>query len=655
MGGNRRKSGRIRALAAVLACGVCLSSDAELADALAAPVLEASEKYASWDAFYGKLFTLDADADDAWAQIAAISDFNRRRGELRGRMMLRIGGFPGRTPLNAKVTGSVRRNGYRVEKVLFESRPGMYVTANLYLPDGVRFQPPWPAAVELCGHSRIGKHAPKYRRLAVMSAKNGVAVLVVDPIGQGERMQSPEEDAEEASPVVNHLRAGVGATLLGRNLAAFELWDAMRALDYLDARPDLRHDGYGAMGNSGGGMQSVMLSALDGRIKATATSCYLSNLREQTRWRLLADSEQLIFAQLADGLNHVAYPLLGGNPVLMLGRSDDMIPYSGTLSTARLLREVGRNLGREGWYGFASSPGPHGYNELQMRRSVVFIVRRLRGETAVFDEPEFDETKQDFGPDERDAWVVPGGRVRSLDGFKSVYDYLNCDLDAALSGRTAVSRAELSGTVRGVADIDEGRVGARTVVSESALADGTKVVRTFYETSDGYRIPVVELVPQGAEGRQPLVLAIDGPRTNGAAIVRASGNRAIFIPDLCACGEIGAARHRFFCPHDDEETAKMLYLIGSSLVGRRAGELIALGKEAKRRFGKNPMVVATGRLAVPAAHAMAAEPGLFAGHEFIDPPPSWSQAVRMRAQSLYSTSVHGALLKYDWTDLCERR
>ena len=86
---------------------------------------------------------------------------------------------------------------------------------------------------------------------------------------------------------------------------------------------------------------------------------------------------------------------------------------------------------------------------------------------------------------------------------------------------------------------------------------------------------------------------------------------------------------------------------------RRAGELIVLGKEAKRRFGKNPTIVTTGRLAVAAAHAIAAEPGLFTDHEFIDPPLSWEQAVRKRAQSLYSTSVNGALLKYDWVDLCD--
>jgi hypothetical protein len=212
----------------------------------------------------------------------------------------------------------------------------------------------------------------------------------------------------------------------------------------------------------------------------------------------------------------------------------------------------------------------------------------------------------------------------------------------------------LAKVVRITADIDEGRVGERKIVSESQLSDGTRVSRVVYEISDGYRMPVVEIVPHGAEKHLPLIIAVDGSKTNCAAIVESNKERAIFIPDLCACGEIGAARHHYVSKNDDEETAKMLYLLGSSLVGRRAGELIALGKEAKRRFGKNPTVVTTGRLAVPAAHAIAAEPGLFTGHEFIDPPSSWEQSVRNREMSLYSTTVHGGLLHYDWVDLSGR-
>jgi hypothetical protein len=619
---------------------------------LAEGILDKSEKYASWSAFYKQLHSLDVDIDYNWLKADSIQKFDILRREQREKMTKRIGGFPERTPLNAKVIGIIQREGYRVEKIIFESRPGMFVTANLYLPDESRFPAPYPASIEVCGHSKAGKNAPKYQRVALLCAKNGVAVLVIDPIGQGERCQSSEEEpSQEGTPVKNHLRMGVNTILLGRGLAAFEIWDAMRALDYLDTRSDIRKDGYGSLGNSGGGTQSIMLAALDDRIKATATCCYLSNFRDQTMWRLLADSEQLIFSQLSDGFNHASYPLLSGNPVLMLARRNDMIPFSGTLDTARLLSEVGGNLGRKGYYSIIDAPGPHGYNEKLMRATSTFMAFKMRGENAVFDEPEFDATKQDFGPDATELWCVPDGRVMSMKGFKSVYSYLQDELDGVLSARVNRSKESTAKMVRTIADIDERRVRQRTVLSESQLTNGTRVIRTFYEVSDGYKMPVVEIIPLGSEQFSPIVIAADGGKTNSAELVKANVGKALFVADLCACGETGAPRHHYVCRYDDEETAKMLYLLGSSLVGRRAGELIALGKEALRRFGKNPAVITTGRLAVPAAHAIAAEPGLFARHEFVDPPTSWETSVRTRAMSLYSTAVHGGLLHYDWVDL----
>jgi len=641
--------------ALVFVCATVVSAGS-FENVLAESILGKENRYASWTAFYKQLHIRDADIDKAWANVSSTREFDAMRGAQRTKMIERIGGFPKRTPLNAKVCGVVKRDGYRVEKILFESRRGMYVTGNLYLPDESRFPAPHPAAIEVCGHSQDGKNAPKYQRVALLCAKNGVAVLVIDPVGQGERCQSPEEErSQKGTPVRNHLRMGVNAVLLGRSLAAFEIWDAVRALDYLDTRFDIRKDGYGSLGNSGGGTQSVMLSALDGRIKATATSCYLSNLRDQTMWRLLADSEQLIFGQLADGFNHASYPLIGGNPVLMLARRDDIIPFSGTLDTARLLTDVSSNLKCKGRFSFVDSPGPHGYNEKLMRETAVFMAQRMRNSQAVFDEHEFDASKQDFGPDVKDLLVVPDGRVQSLEGFKSVYSYLQDEMEIARASRVGFGPEKFARIVRTTADIDERRVGARTVVSESQLEDGTRTIRAFYEVSDGYRMPVVELIPDEAERFAPLVVAFDGSRTNCAEIVRANKGRSIFIPDLCACGEIGDARHHYVSLHDDEETAKILYLLGSSLVGRRAGELIALGKEAKRRFGKNPDIIAQGRLAVPAAHAMAAEPGLFTGHEFIDPPASWEDSVRTHAMTLYSMAVHGALLHYDWVDLAGKR
>ena len=144
-------------------------------------VLERGDELSSWSAIYNRVFDLDAAADDEWRAIGSVQEFDVRRQKLRERMIARIGGFPERTPLNAKVTGTMERKGYRIENVLFESRPGAYVTGNLYLPADVRFAPPYPAALELCGHSPLGKNAPKYQRVAMLAARSGVAVLVIDP------------------------------------------------------------------------------------------------------------------------------------------------------------------------------------------------------------------------------------------------------------------------------------------------------------------------------------------------------------------------------------------------------------------------------------------------------------------------------------------
>ena len=88
-----------------------------------------------------------------------------------------------------------QRDGYRVEKVIYESRPDHHVTANLYLPEG---KPPFPGVLVPCGHSANGKAAEAYQRACILMAKNGLAVLCYDPIGQGERVQLLDDDGKPA-------------------------------------------------------------------------------------------------------------------------------------------------------------------------------------------------------------------------------------------------------------------------------------------------------------------------------------------------------------------------------------------------------------------------------------------------------------------------
>ena len=168
----------------------------------------------------------------------------------------------------------------------------------------------------------------------------------------------------------------------------------------------------------------------------------------------------------------------------------------------------------------------------------------------------------------------------------------------------------------------------------------------------GYRIPSVEIEPKIVKGAPVLLVGdgLRGERMADAERLLAEG-RPVMLADVTATGEIGKSRHRYGNPHEDEEIAKMLYLLGSSLVGRRAGDIIALAKSLNARFGGRSDVVARGRTAVAAAHAFAAARDAIGSVKLVDPPVSWAESVRTRAFYDYAAAVHGGLLRYDWTDL----
>ena len=131
-----------------------------------------------------------------------------------------LGGLPERTPLNPRVTGMIRRDGYRVEKVIYESQPKHFVTALLFVPEKAVFKPPYPGVLIPCGHSENGKGSDAYQSMGALLALNGMAALVVDPIDQGERGQYLGDGGwPQLWGTAAHWRLGIGSTLLGRNTA----------------------------------------------------------------------------------------------------------------------------------------------------------------------------------------------------------------------------------------------------------------------------------------------------------------------------------------------------------------------------------------------------------------------------------------------------
>ena len=159
--------------------------------------------------------------------------------EVRDKIRQSFGPFPEKTPLKPRVTGVVERDEYKIENVIFESRPGFLVTGNLYIPKGRKF--PLPGVVGTCGHSSNGKAETAYQSFSQGLARMGYVVLIYDPIGQGERLQYPDEKLKSriGVGVREHLYAGNQQFLVGEFIGSWRAWDGIRALDYLLTREEV--------------------------------------------------------------------------------------------------------------------------------------------------------------------------------------------------------------------------------------------------------------------------------------------------------------------------------------------------------------------------------------------------------------------------------
>jgi cephalosporin-C deacetylase-like acetyl esterase len=293
------------------------------------------------------------------AGIATRAQAELRQQEVRARILELMGGGFTRTPLNAKVVGSTRMEGFRIEKMVYESQPNFFVTALLYVPEGqgagIRGQgtagAKLPAVVMAPGHASSGK-AGDYA-MAATFARNGFVVLSYDPIGQGERLQYPDPknaaamSAGDPYPGASlaqratgeHGEAGLQPTLIGDAVARYFAWDGMRAVDYLVSRPEVDAEKIGAFGCSGGGAMTALLGAADKRVKAVATACYLTTMEELLPSVGAQDAEQSTPGFIASGFDFADWvELAAPRAYAMVGTVSDMFPWKGFLQTAQEAR-----------------------------------------------------------------------------------------------------------------------------------------------------------------------------------------------------------------------------------------------------------------------------------------------------------------------------
>jgi len=192
------------------------------------------------------------------AHINTKDELLQRQAKIRKTMWEVLGPFPEKTPLNAKITGTVKKNGYRIENVIYESLPGFYVTASLFIPENVK--KPAPAILFCSGHSTGVYRLPLYQLPFLNLVKKGFIVLAIDPIGQGERLQyfNPEKGESTIGSSTNeHSYPSVQVFLTGKSIARYFLWDGIRGIDYLVSRKEVDPKRIGVHGLSCGGTQTA--------------------------------------------------------------------------------------------------------------------------------------------------------------------------------------------------------------------------------------------------------------------------------------------------------------------------------------------------------------------------------------------------------------
>jgi predicted dienelactone hydrolase len=288
----------------------------------------------------------------AWNGIRTEADLLRLQNQLRQKVLNMLGGLPSeRTPLHSRVTGRIAMDGFHIEKLIFESIPGIYVTALLYVPESTRnkesgAQDRYPAVLVPAGHAENGK--AHYQALCQRLVQRGYVVISWDPVGQGERSQFWDAKAGKSRYnriCAEHAVIGNLAYLAGTNLARWEIWDGLRAFDYLLTRPEVDPDRINITGTSGGGFQAIHIAALEPRIKVAAPSCYITALPMRVHNRIFqdpdSDPEQDLYGMISKGVDNAGLLLLMyPRPVFVAAETLDFFPIEGARKSFREVAEL---------------------------------------------------------------------------------------------------------------------------------------------------------------------------------------------------------------------------------------------------------------------------------------------------------------------------
>jgi cephalosporin-C deacetylase-like acetyl esterase len=529
------------------------------------------------------------------------------------------GAMPEKTALNPRTVGAFQRNGYRVEKLVYESRPGLFVTANLYLPRNGT--PPYPGVLFQMGHSNSGKSYPLYQRGCQGLVQLGYVVLAFDPIGQGERTNYPRPDGwltRLRSVTDEHSVPGRQMLLTGETATGALLWDAMRSLDVLASHPQVDPRRLASTGQSGGGTLTMILAAMDERLAAAAVSS--GNTENFAVSPFLApgssdDAEQDLIGSgpLAFDRWDLLWPM-APKPLLVATSAHD---FFGTYSPAyersgreefQKLAHAYAALGAPDRLKHVESPLPHAFS-YPMRLAVYNWFERFlkHSDRAIEDEPptnpETDET----------LWCGPTGNAVRDFGGRTPF--------ALIRERAAAIRTpDRPGDLRALLGMDPSTAAPKLEVRGRTKYRNCEVLAVEANTAKQVWVPAWLFLPKREWSR--LLMLIEPNGRNGAWHEEelydrlAGAGMAVCVPDVRGVGDLepqsapGAAGYARSHQNEDDYAWASL-ILGRSLLGQRTTDIAGLAQSLAQTYPRAAITLAArDKMTVPALCAAALEPAI---------------------------------------------
>lgn len=535
----------------------------------------------------GQAYKLLEQRNNAVDRISTLEGWQQRQAWVK-KTLAEIVDLPERTPLNAKIVRKIKKDGYTVEHIIYESQPGFYVTSSLFIPSGLK--KPAPAVIYCSGHTVDGYRSPVYQHVMLNLVKKGFVVFAFDPLGQGERSEYFNEKTGKSDIGIGtseHSYTGIQAFITGSSQARYFTWDGIRAIDYLVTRKEVDPKRIGMTGRSGGGTQTAYIAALDERITAAAPENWITSSARLLQSITPQDAEQNLYQNIVKGIDHADLLLARApKPLLLVTTSRDFFSIQGVLETENEASRFYKAFGKEENFGRSEDDTVHASTRKNREAMYAFFQKSLNnpGNPA-------DEQIQMLSVEEMK--VTETGQVLTSLKSETVFSLNSRQAEKLFDGLQS-SRNDLENHIKRVLEsakrlsgyIEPVKVDV-PVFTGRINRDGYAVEKYFMKGEGEYVLPYLLFVPEKSNGKALIYLNPEGK----AAGASAGGEMAWFVkngitvlaPDLPGVGETGNTSAS--SPSYSVWYASML--IGRSITGIRAGDVNRLSILLGKRPGIN--------------------------------------------------------------------